>query len=288
MAKHTGRAIQSILLVLAASLALAAPSPALASAYTVTKIAIGGEVAPDTGGALHDNSFFSVVLNQAGEVAFSNELTGGVPGWGLFLYGPSGSAALSLEGDTAPDTGGGSYFLPGGYTNVNDDGEVSFMAVASGGTATNGIFLDSGGGADLAVVVAGQPAPDTGGGTFDGALSALSFHSLNAGGDVAFIDTVTGGTIDSGVFRYSGGIHTSITLEGESAPGTGGGDYDGFELPVMNDAGDVVFSAMVVGGSGATSGLFRDSGGVDSVLGLEGDPAPDTGSGSFVDFLVPD
>ena len=56
----------------------------------------------------------------------------------------------------------------------------------------------------------------------------------------------------------------------------------------MNDAGDVVFSAMVVGGSGATSGLFRDSGGVDSVLGLEGDPAPDTGSGSFVDFLVPD
>jgi hypothetical protein len=288
MAKHIRRAIQSLLLVLVASLALGAPSPALASGHTVTKIAIGGEVAPDTGGALHDNSFFSVVLNQAGEVAFANGLTGGVPGWGVFLYGPGGSAALSLEGDTAPDTGGGSYFLPGGFTSVNDDGEVSFMAVALGGSATSGIFLDSGGGADLAVVVAGQPAPDTGGGAFDGALNALNFHSLNAGGDVAFTDTVTGGTIGSGVFRYSGGAHTSVSLEGDSAPGTGGGVYDGFESPAMNDAGDVVFPALVAGGSGATRGLFRDSGGVDSVLGLEGDPAPDTGGGSFVDFVFPD
>jgi hypothetical protein len=288
MAKHTRGSIQSILLALSVGLLLAPPSPASASGHTVTKIAIAGEVAPDTGGALHDNSFFSVVLNDEGEVAFLNDLTGGGPGWGLFLYGPGGSAGLSLEGDTAPETGGGSYFLPGGFTSVNDDGEASFMAVALGGSATSGIFLDSGGGADLAVVVAGQSAPGTGGGTFDGALNALNAHSLNAGGDVAFTDTVTGGTIGSGVFRYSGGARTSVSLEGDSAPGTGGAVYDGFESPAMNDAGDVVFPAFLVGGSGATRGLFRDSGGVGAMLGLEGDLAPDTGGGTLVDFLFPD
>jgi hypothetical protein len=76
-------------------------------------------------------------------------------------------------------------------------------------------------------------------------------------------------------------------LEGEAAPGTGGGEYDGFEAPALNDAGDVVFPAFVIGGS-VGRGLFRDSGGVDSALALAGDPAPDTGGGTFVDFLYPD
>jgi len=288
MVKRGGSAIRLAALALALGLALDAAGPARASGYSVEKIALAGDVAPDAGGALHDNSFFSAALNDAGEVAFSNDLTGGGPGWGVFRYGPGGDAGLSFEGDTAPSTGGAAYFLPGRFTEVNDGGEVSFMAVALGGSAIGGIFLDSGGGPDLAIVVEGEAAPDTGGGSFDGAINALNFHSLNAGGDVAFTDTVSGGSVGSGVFRYSGGVKASVSLEGDSAPDTGGGVYDGFETPVLNDTGDVVFPAFVVGGSGATRGLFRDSGGVDSMLALEGDPAPDTGGGSFVDFLFPD
>jgi hypothetical protein len=285
--KDASSAIQPSIPILAAGLALAVPCSVAASGHTISKIALGGDVAPGTGGALHGDSFFSVALNDAGEAAFLNDLTGGPPGWGAFLYGPGGNSALSLEGDVAPDTGGRTYFLAGGFTSLNDDGEVSFAAVALNGSTTTGIFLDSSG-VEIAVVVAGQPAPDAGLGTFDAALNAINSHSLNAGGDVAFTDTVTGGTIGSGVFRYSGGTHTSVSLEGEPAPGTGGGAYDGFQSPVMNDAGDVVFPAFVSGGSGASGGLFRDSGGVDSMLALEGHSAPDTGGGTFVDFLFPD
>ncbi len=287
MRKHTRGAMRFLVISAAVGIALGATGAARASGHSVEKVAIAGDVAPDGGGALHDNSFFSAVLNDAGEVAFLNDLTGGVPGWGVFRYGPGGDAGLSFEGDTAPGTGG-SYFLPGGFASLNDDGDVSFMAVALSGSAIGGIFLDSGGGADIAIVVEGEPAPDTGGGSFDGAINALNSHSLNAGGDLAFTDTVSGGGVGSGVFRYSGGVKTSVSLEGDGAPGTGGGVYDGFEAPAINDAGDVVFPANVLGGSGATRGLFRDSGGVDSMLALAGDPAPDTGGGTFVDFLFPD
>jgi hypothetical protein len=283
-----GDAIRVFLLLgVAAGLLVAPPSPAAANGYTLEKVAIAGDNVPGTGGAHHANSFFSVVLNELSEVAFLNDLTGGVPSWGLFLHGPSGKATLSLAGDAVSGTGGGTYFLPGGFANVNDKGEASLMAVVAGGSASSGIFLDSGGGTDLPVVVAGQPAPDTGGGFFDGGLNSLNLHSLNAAGDVAFVDTVNGGSKGSGVFLYSGGVHSAVSLEGDSAPGTAGGVYDGFEAPAMNDAGEVVFPAFVVGGS-VGRGLFLDAGsGVDSVLALEGDAAPGTGGGSFVDFLFP-
>lgn len=286
--EDVGNVIRPLLLWLAAGFAFATPSPATATGYTLEKVALAGDNVPGTGGAHHANSFFSVALNELGEVAFVNDLTGGVPSWGLFLHGPAEKATLSLAGDTAPGTGSGTYFIPGGFANVNDKGEASFMAVVTGGSASSGIFLDSGGGADLPVIVAGQPAPDTGGGSFDGGLNSLNLHSLNAAGDVVFVDTVSGGTKGGGVFRNSGGVHSSISLEGDSAPGTAGGVYDGFEAPAMNDAGAVVFPAFIVGGS-VGRGLFQDAGtGTDSALALAGDTAPGTGSGSFVDFLFPD
>ena len=105
-------------LLVSALLAIAyvtTPGSTFASGHSVEKLALSGEVAPGTGGATHDDSFLSVVLNDNGEAAFLNNVSGGVPGWGAFLYGPGGDSALSLEGDVAPGTGGGTYLLAGGF-----------------------------------------------------------------------------------------------------------------------------------------------------------------------------
>jgi hypothetical protein len=281
------RCIEISLWSLLAAVTLTAPVAVRASGYGVAKVVLAGEAAPGAGGALHGSGFFSVALNAAGEVAFLNDLTGETPSWGAFLYGAAGNAAVSITGESAPGTGGGSYLAMGGFPALNDAGELSFMAVVSGGTSSSGIFADTGAGADVPVVVAGQTAPSTGGGTFEGTLADLNRHALNAAGAVAFIDTVSGGTAASGVFLHSGGSHSAVSLAGDSAPGTGAGVYGEFESPALSDSGDVVFPALVTGGS-ASGGLFVDAAGVDSALVLVGDTAPGTGGGTFADFLVPE
>jgi hypothetical protein len=286
MTRQSQRAIQISVLAWVVALVLAAPQAVHAGQYAISKIAIAGEVAPGAGGKLYGNSFFSVALNDAGEVAFFNDLTGSFPSWGAFLYDSFGGQAVVLSGETAPGTGGGSYLIQGGYPALNEAGEISFMAAVSGGAAASGIFVTPAIGGDLAAVVAGQAAPGTGGGSFDGSLSSLNRHGLNASGVVAFADTVSGGSTASGVFLASGGAHAAVALAGESAPDTGGGVYDDFGAPTLNDAGTVVFPALVAGGS-VTGGLFASSAGVDSLLARVGDPAPGTG-GTFADFVFPE
>lgn len=77
-----------IRLLLASSIfwvAMAATVWAAPNDYVFAKIAIGGETAPGTGGAKHANDFFSVALNDLGEVAYLDNLTDGAASWGGFL-----------------------------------------------------------------------------------------------------------------------------------------------------------------------------------------------------------
>ena len=43
-------------------------------------------------------------------------------------------------------------------------------------------------------------------------------------------------------------IGGAVAFVGDPAPGTGGGTYDGFGIPAVNESGDVVFRATVTGG----------------------------------------
>ena len=44
-------------------------------------------------------------------------------------------------------------------------------------------------------------------------------------------------------------ISGAVAVVGDPAPGTGGGTYDGFGIPAVNESGDVVFRATVTGGT---------------------------------------
>jgi hypothetical protein len=63
---------------------------------------------------------------------------------------------------------------------------------------------------------------------------------------------------------------------GDFAPATGK-TFTGFELPRMNDQGDILY----IGRMGADRGLFVRSGTTDRTLTVDGEPAPNSGGASF-------
>jgi hypothetical protein len=151
------------------------------------------------------------------------------------------------------------------------------------------------------VVTNGTPAPD-GIGAFTPLLMSMG-ASLNDAGQASFWDELNGegvGTANSiGIFRGSSiGTLTQIVRGAQAAPdGTNSFDNNSFDLsgvPVLNHAGQVAFTAALVGpGIGTTnhSGIFRGDGTAGSLTQIvrEGQPAPD-GNGLFGDagsFLSP-
>lgn len=65
---------------------------------------------------------------------------------------------------------------------------------------------------------------------------------------------------------------TPLVLQGQPAPGTGGGKFFAFGQVSINDAGDVVFNVGVTGGN-SNGGVFLASGGKIQPI-LLGGPAP--------------
>lgn len=233
------------------------------SGGTDAAVALPGDAAPGTGGGTYA-SLAGASINASGAVAFTASVAGGSVSMGIFVDSGGTDTAVALVGDAAPGTGGGTYSSFIGIPSINAAGDVAFFAFVSGGSASEGIFVDAGG-TDTAVALPGDPAPGTGGGTYAVGL-ASSERRINASGQVVFYAGVTGGSASAGVFVDSGGTDTAVALAGDPAPGTGGGTYADFSVPSINALGDVAFHATVTGGSSAT-GIF------EAVVGAHGVPA---------------
>lgn len=271
--------------VAVALLLLPAAVGAQSSGYGLRKVALKGDPAPDTGGEAYEAGFSPPAMNGAGEVAFGAVLTGGEPlNSGIFVDSGGGASGVALVGGSAPAPVNGSYSFFG-YPTLNDSGEVSFMAVVSGGSKPLAIFLASGD-TDAVLVRPGDTAPDTGDGVYAGNAADFNLHALDDSGAVAFRSEVTAGSVARGIFADSGGSETAFALEGDSAPGIPGGTYSAFGTPSQNGTGSVAFTADVTGGAVA-NGIFRDSGGTDTAVALVGDSAPDTGGGTYLEFGYP-
>jgi hypothetical protein len=258
------------------------PELAGAQGYTHAAIALPGDAAPVAGQETYSSFGAFVSINNSGEVAFYASVTGGIGG-GIFVGSQVGQRAVALVGDPAPGTGGGTYsgFYSDALAPINSSGDVAFIAFVTGGSVSQGIFVDSGG-TDRSVVVLGDTAPSTGGGTYS---SFHRFPSINDAGDVAFESHVAGGTATIGFFADSSGTQRAIAFPGDPAPG--GGTYFNLftdSLLSINDSGDVAFRAVVDNGGG--HGIFVDSGGTDRVVARNSDPAPGTGGGSYVQSIL--
>jgi hypothetical protein len=269
---------------------------------TLTQIAREGDAAPDGNGTFFTNSDnFLPALNNAGQTAFFNVVLGTSGGFrdsnGIFLGDgtPGGLIQIARGGDAAPD-GNGSLLSLNGLPALNQAGQVAFESIlidTSGGSSDDtGIFRGDGS-TLIQIAREGDAAPD-GNGIFSSVGGAPGFNEVGQLGFIGAIDLGDGGTVqdDFGVFRGNGspGSLTRIVREGDAAPDANG-SFSSMQGVSLNAAGQVWFTASLVGTSGGTSddgGIFRGDGTPGGLIQMvrKGDAAPD-GNGNFSGFGNP-
>ncbi|MGH0033333.1 MAG: DUF7453 family protein [Myxococcota bacterium] len=270
---------------LLAALGLLPIAPAAAApGYVVSTVAVEGAAAPGTADTY--GAFLDVTLDEAGRVAFSAPLGSGFPAAGVWLDPGSGPVLRFRDGEAAPPPVTGTYIGLGSMVGLDGAGRLAVpIVVNTGSGGVNGLFLDTAG-SDSTLLAEGDPAPTAPPGTLDLDLNGLSPFGMNAAGDVSFFSGTNAGAGPSGVFvRAAAGGVSRVAQQGDLL-GAGPDAFQGFGTTSLNDAGQVAFAASLAGGS-ASEGLFLDSGSGAATLALDVDTAPDTGGGTFVDFLMP-
>ena len=171
---------------------------------------------------------------------------------------------IVFSGTAAP--AGGSY---SGFSTpaLNNSGQLAFRANLSGGSSSVGIFAGAAGSVQ-AVALQGTAAPA--GGNYNDFGGSV----INEAGQVAFINFFNGGS--SGIFAGAPGSVQAVAIQGAAAPS--GGNYTSLGFAnVLNDSGQVAFTANLSGGS-STNGLFVGAPGSVQAIALQGTAAPAGGN----------
>ncbi len=195
-------------------------------------------------------------------------------------YIVSGGALIKVVQSGDPSPVGGNFTLNLNPPSLNDVGKIAFTArLDSPCCSQYGLFLGSQSGiTELASLGSNDPAP--GGGTFSGVSGRVSLNDLD---QVAFTAVVTlNGVARQGLYLADGGTVQRLVQQGDPAPG--GGTFRGVASRVLNDLGEVMFSADINVGTSVTDGIFLYSGGAITKVVRRGDPAP--GGGTFVDYSL--
>lgn len=187
-----------------------------------------------------DAAIRQVSIDSAGIIAYIKED-------GIYTFGRGGGLRRVIAaGDEAPRAGGRfTEFLDlssasiSGPLGLQKDLRIVFKARIEGGTVDEGLFLFSENLGLAAVALPGDTAPDTGGGVF----AAFPDRPLiGSQGTIMFKATVMGGRATEGLFFVPRQFFTgeaiigSVAIQGEPAPGTGGGAYAGFGAYDMEES----------------------------------------------------
>jgi hypothetical protein len=250
----------------------------LDTAGSDSSLAVAGDPAPSPPGdsldvGLADTSFFG--LNAAGDLAFRSAVTGGSASSGIFVRSAGGVVSLvSQQGDlvgAGPDA-----FASFEHPALNDAGQVVFGATLGGGSASAGLFLDSGSG-PVALALDGDAAPDSGGAAFVDFL----VPSLNTSGQVAFLSNLAGGAATGGAFTASPGL-AAVVVENQAVPGAGPVSTVA-SLPDIASDGRVALSLGFASGP-LNAGVYQVLGGAFDAVVVDGETAPDAGGALFESF----
>lgn len=230
-----------------------------------------GDAAPG-GGTLIPTAY---AANSQGLIALGAFVTDGVSTEGVFRNDGTHTIAIALDGTPAP-TGGTFLFFSSPV--IDEDGQVTFFAGTTGGSADFGIYR--GDGENITTIfAANQTAP--GGGTF------VDFGEpvTNKHGQVLVLGSLDNGAGPFGLILGDGTDAIAIALSGHAAPE--GGAYATavpiqFFGSVLNDRGQAAFGAFLTGGA-SHSGVFRGDGTTTTPIALEGTAAAGT-TGTFASF----
>ena len=262
---------------------MAAQNAMAGGSLSFQAVTLSGQAAPGVPGRFF-SFYYPPAISNSGRVAFAGWLTGVTSNdEGLWSGLPGSIQLVAREGVLAPGT---SAVFAGGWLFpwVNSSGVVAFSAaLGSGANSTNNTGIWAGTPGALSIVArAGNPAPGTPAGVvFSGGMQ--NWLMLNDAGAVVFRANLTGPGVDSsndaGIWAGAPGALQLVAREGDVAPGTGGVfdlfnyQFEANPLPVINAAGDVVFSGHCTSGRG----IWRWSGGVLELLALTNTAAPGTG-----------
>lgn len=256
---------------------------------SVTPVALPGDPAPGTAGLSFAEIYFALA-NGGGTHVLAAVAGDWLDGAGYWKGDSAGLSLIARVGDEAPGTGGrvfgnllmgASDFLPccGEPTDeplipdisgpvLNQSGQVVFNGylrpLDPATTGEEGIWIQDDLGLSL-LALAGDPAPGTNGLQFTD-FNHLNFNNL---GEIAFdaaLDSADPAT-DHGIWRGPAGGLSLVVREGEPAPGTAGETFKYLTFgPSMNNAGDIIFQA-ILAESGATGiWVARASGAIELVV----------------------
>ncbi len=252
----------------------------------LTLVARKGGVAPGTGGAnfsFGGFSFDALVLNDAGQTAFTGFFTGtgGNSRNGSGVWSEGGGAGLTLvtrRGFVAPESNGAFFadFTRNTALVLNGAGQTAFIGrlIGTGVDLNNnsGIWSEAGGTGLGLVALEGNVAPETGGANFGDFSNSTPV--LNGEGQVAFFGRLTGTEVDSdndrGIWAEDpSGIlkliaRTGDMLDVDDGPGTDFRTISGLSFAGetgnedgrpsgFNNSGQLAFLATFTDG---TSGVF--------------------------------
>jgi hypothetical protein len=245
-----------------------------------------GDTSPLPGSTFLNFQAGSVSLNDNGQVAF--QAMSVVPGPaqvpGLFvgsgLFAPLKLVAL---GDSGP--GGSTVGLIPIRLQMNNAGQVAYVAGLTGGSASQGVFVGTAGATQTALALTGNPAPSTAGGLFS--LFTETEIEINNSGQVAFRGEVSSSGVSSGYFLGSATAPLAARLvQGQTLPGGGAAGYlspglNNFigERFTLADSGELEIDVEnVVGAPNLPRHVIASSSGVLRAFAATGDPAAGTSS----------
>jgi hypothetical protein len=207
-------------------------------------------------------------VNNNGQVAFYASVLRNRASEGIFVTSGGHIVKAAAVGDSVPGGGLLSAFSKHPVPALNDAGTVVFDAATTAVDAEEGVFMAKDGALKTIAVVGGD-AP----GFVRGTFVDFDTPALNNREEVVFVATVREGreTFET-LYIYSKGRLRKVLAERD--PYLGGGFFDKFGLPAINNRGVIAFPVSLDHGP-ATGGIFvagtRD---LKMLLG-SGTPGPD-------------
>lgn len=285
------------------------PAPSDADVCGASAVAWHGQTLPNgETGTLNPIAFMRpATINAGGRIAFTAKVDGAERNQGTFAADAQGLKIVALGcgadggygstetcGDPTPIGGtfGGFFRDTFAAPDVNDGGDVLFLADVVGGSAPRGLFLYRNADDSIVKIAAiGDPSP------LGGTISMLGPGSLNNAGTVAFLAVTHGGDF-ADILLWRDGTVTKYVAAGDAAPGGGtffalatelwgypdGSSIAGGPAPSVNQKEQVSFRGYVNGGVSA-GGLFISTAGKHEWRVKAGDPAPE--GGTYSDFQAP-
>jgi hypothetical protein len=190
-------------------------------------------------------------VNARGQVAFYATILRNKATEGIFIATGGQIAKVAAVGDSVPGGGILTQFAKHPMPTLNDSGTVVFGAAVSLAQAAEGIFMVKDG-TLRAIAVIGGDAPGVVGGTF----AQFDTPTLNNRDEVAFVATVRHGRDTFEVlylYTFSNGRLRKLLAEGD--PYLGGGFFEQFGLPVINNRG-VIGLAVTLDHGPVLGGIF--------------------------------